>query len=521
MTYDEADYGDGDDLPAGDDDEQSDEIERLCRDALTRLEDGDADAAREIASEAVAMDDQHPFPLFVLGLVAEQEGDLAAARYLSDQALRSASTNADAIQFRAQLHLRENEFDDAEHLLKFGIVHNPDDAALHESLARVLLARGRHDEALHAAQASLRIDPSNHGAHAVRVAALDDSGDASSLLAVLRQAVQMHPDDPFTMVELAAIEAEQGNVDRARVLLSRAQRLAPRDPDIRDARLTIEVGHDHLLLRPLPRLQRWLREFPGGLAGFLLAFVVASFPLQELATTSPGWVIPVWALFLTWGSVAAYAWLAPPVLTARLNRSAARTTRARAATEAIELERLIDAVATFFVARRYGEGVGLLRGAANGAPDHIADELHRAVRILRRPYNRVLQWLSWNPCDARLLIALAAIGGVGGPYLSFLTGIPTATYRVVAAGCLVGGYLLTRVERRMLVVLGEAVDTARHIEADFSDHAPLGRSSRPGSGDPRDDAPAGNGFDVFPHDLFGDAFDDDPRNGGDEQRDAG
>src|SRR4051812_12009354 len=80
-----------------DDEHDESEVERLCRESLQLLELDEVEGARDRAMEAVQLDDGHPFPVFVLGLIAEQEGDLTAARYLADQALESAATNADAL----------------------------------------------------------------------------------------------------------------------------------------------------------------------------------------------------------------------------------------------------------------------------------------------------------------------------------------------------------------------------------------------------------------------------------------
>ena len=482
MSY-GAEYGDGDDEDQRDDDDETNEVDRLCREAILRLEIGDFEGAREIANEAVALDEDHPFPLFVLGLVAEQEGDIPTARYLSDQALRAASTNADAIQFRAQLHVREYEFDAAERLLRFCIAHNPYDSSLHESLARVFLARGKHSDALQAAQSSLRIDPSNPGALAVRVAALDDSGDSDQLLAVLRQAVQMHPDDPYSMVELAAVEAEHGNVDRARVLLARAQRIAPNDTEIQDARVTIEGAHDWPLLQPLPRLLRWLHDFPGGLTGFVLAFLVASVPLHQLTAVSPGYALPAWALMGAWATVAFYAWIGPPLLISRLNLGAARVARARATTAGFETDRLVDIVALYFAARRFGEGTRLLGTAAPTLPSPAAEELAAAATRLRRPHERLLQLLASVPADSRLLIALAAALFVAAPVLHGLTDQPIALLR--SAGVLVAllSWLPMRVELRALRQLEAALESA-HLQQQA---APAGDVGETWPDDPRSD----------------------------------
>jgi hypothetical protein len=114
-----------------DDDDQTDdpvaaEIEERCQDALDALELDDLGLAREIAMAAVRLDDEHPFPMFVLGLIAEREGDLDTARDMAELSLRTAGTNPDAIGLRAHIHVRQHELVEAEELLRFGNAHHPD-----------------------------------------------------------------------------------------------------------------------------------------------------------------------------------------------------------------------------------------------------------------------------------------------------------------------------------------------------------------------------------------------------------
>lgn len=473
MSHDDYPYPDESDHDAFDDDSgdaDETELERLCREALVQLEDGDPDAARELASEAVAYDPDHPFPLFVLAVIAEQEGDLAAARYLSDKALQSASTNPDAIQLRAQLHVREFEFDEAERLLRFGIVHNPDDAELHETLARLCLARGRMAEAAQEAGASIRIDPGNAGAIAVRAAALEHGGDRDSMLAVLRQAVQLHPDDPYSIVELAAIEAEHGNLPRARALLARAHRLAPREPHVRDVRRVIEGAHAPTLLRPLPSLLAWLHEFPGGLVGFLLAFLVASLPLHALGTTHEAYAVPAWALLGAWAAVACYAWLGPAVLATRLNAFAARVARQhvhdhldevrRARNDGLpaiplDLERVADAVSLSIGGRSYGAARTLLADARDVAPAQMEAELAQLEDQLGQPGRRVWAVIARLPADTRVLIALAVAVVIAAPEVSARVAVEPLQVQGLAAGLAVVAWLLARTEVRLLRTVDE------------------------------------------------------------------
>lgn len=449
----------------GDADDVSREVVRLCHAALELLDAEESEAARDLATEALRLDDEHPFPPFVLGIVAERENDLDTARDLSELALSSARTNADAIGLRAHVHLREHEFEEAERLLRWGIVHNPDDPHLHEGVARVALACGHHDEALRAARTCLRLEPGNSGALAVRSAVLEEVGDRGALLANLRELAQLHPDDPYGLVELAGVEAEHGNLDRARVLLVRAQRLAPRDVDIADVRALVEHVDNLPLLRPVPRLMRWLRDFPGGLAGFCAGWVIAALPMHALAIASPASALPATLVVGAWGAVALYAWVGPAVLTLVLDRRAARRATARVDAACagphpptLDLDSAGEAIVLHLRAREIRAARRLLsrlvEQPGGGDLDHVAARL-------RRVDARLASMLLSVPGDVRLLTALGTVATVIAPLLERMTGTGVAIWYGVAATSLALAWLLATLERRMTRVGEEEVAAAQ------------------------------------------------------------
>jgi cytochrome c-type biogenesis protein CcmH/NrfG len=463
-----------------DDDEEDPvaaEIEERCQDALDALEANDTSLAREIAMAAVRLDDEHPFPMFVLGLIAEQEGDLDTARDMAELSLRTAGTNPDAISLRAHIHVRQHELVEAEQLLRFGIAHNPDEATLHEGLARVSLARGQHEDALRSAGAALRLEPSNPGALAVRSAALEEGSDRGALLAVLRQGVQLHPDDPYAMVELASVEMEHGNLDRARVLLMRAQRLAPRDPEIGDVRALVEHVHERPLLRPVPGLLRWMRDFPGGLAGFLIGFVVAALPLHALATISPEYRVAALSIIAVWGGVALYAWIAPAVLTHRLNQRAARGGADRLI-EALgdplagppPVARLADTTSMLAAAHDRRRAVELLTLAAARCASHgsrplasgarvaaeIATPLETLARRMGSVRTRIRYALVAIPGAPRALVAVAVGMAIAAPAVVGPNVLALLAWHGVAVACMGIAWLLMTLERTIARDVDEA-----------------------------------------------------------------
>lgn len=467
---------------AEDDDPVAAEIEERCQDALDALDANDAPLARELAMQAVRLDDEHPFPMFVLGLIAEREGDLDTARDMAELSLRTAGTNPDAIGLRAHIHVRQHELAEAEDLLRFGIAHNPDDATLHEGLARVALARGHHQEALQAAGAALRIEPGNAGAMAVRTAALEEGGDRGALLAALRQGVQLHPEDPYAMVELASVEMEHGNLDRARMLLVRAQRLAPRDPDIGTVRALVEHVYARPLLRPVPALLRWMRDFPGGLPGFLVGFIVAALPLHALAMVSADYRVAAIGVIAAWGLVALYAWIAPAMLTHRLNQRAAAGAVDRLQVDLRDplgalppVDRLVDALSMLGAAhdRRGAAELAELasrraaaharRGLAPGADvaGEVEPLLSGLVRRLRGPRARMRSALLAVPVLARLFVAVGAAATIMAPALATATPLAVLAWHGIALASGVAAWTLVVVERRWSSDLDESLAALR------------------------------------------------------------
>jgi tetratricopeptide (TPR) repeat protein len=346
---------------------------------------------------------------------------------MAELALRTAETNPDAIGLRAHIHVSQYEFEQAETLLRFGIAHNPDEAMLHEGLARVSLARGRHEDALKSANTALRLEPSNPGAMAVRAAALEEVSDREAVLAALRQGVLLHPEDPYGMVELASMEMERGNLDRARSLLMRASRLAPSDREIGDVRVLVDHVHTHRLLRPVPKLLKWLREFPGGLPGFVIGLLIAGLPLHAVAVAFPQYRVPALTLAGVWAAVALYAWIAPARLTHRLNQRAARASRDRLERELHDPlavvprgERVTDVLAMTIDARERRAAVKLAATLA----DRFADEADAAValRAFATEANSTTVRAGLSPLTlpalARALVAVAATLFVTAPSIA-------------------------------------------------------------------------------------------------------
>ena len=468
-----------------DDDEHdgTDEIDALCREALARFEDSDFESARERAMEAIQLDDEHPFPMFVLGLIAEHQGDIPSARAMSELALQSAATNPDAISLRVQVHLHEHEFEEAEALLRFGIAHNPDDAELHEGLARIALAQGHFDDARSAASAALRLDPGSAGALGVRIAANEQLADRSELLAVLRQTAQMFPDDPHALVELAAAEAENGSVDRARRLLARAHRIAPHDARVAEVRVMVETIHEHPLLRHLPAVLRWVRDFPGSIVGLIMGLAIASLPLALVVEQHPLTLPPIALLLSAWSLVALYAWVGPAVAMHRLNMIAAeraadalmeQLTTPGALRVNIDEDSLADALSLLFGARRYRQARELLGCAARECDMPARGEFANLLRRLGALRWRAAQWLLLVPGERRLLVALALLLGVTAPALDPL---PYLTAPWLWAGALASialAGLLLIIEQRPHTMLEQTMQTIEALadeQPDASDAA--------------------------------------------------
>lgn len=158
------------------------------------------------------------------------------------------------IERKAQRDLEEAEFLDAVRGIEGLLEFYPEDAVLHDTLARAYAALDDEAGALRAARAAARLDPERFGEADVRVQAMllssrgeqalqgFDFGAARDAFEALRE---IAPDDPVAYEGLALTYGHLGLVDRALEAIQKAIDLDPGNPQ-------------------LPEIQRVLKGAAGG-----------------------------------------------------------------------------------------------------------------------------------------------------------------------------------------------------------------------------------------------------------------
>ena len=128
----------------------------------------------------------------------------------------------------ADLYRARGVDSEAESVLRAGIARAPTGAALHHSLALVMVRQKRTPEALKGLSMATRLDAANARFAYVYAVALNDSGDAKGALKELERALEHHPNDRDLLSGLAMYAAKAGQRDPA---LGYAKRLIALDPE--------------------------------------------------------------------------------------------------------------------------------------------------------------------------------------------------------------------------------------------------------------------------------------------------
>ena len=120
---------------------------------------------------------------------------------------------------------------EAEAVLRAGLARVPNSAALHHSLALVMVRQKRMPDALKELAEATRLDSANARFAYVQAVALNDAGDPRRALSVLEAALKRQPYDRDLLSGLALYAAKAGQRDAA---LGYAKRLVALDPENRE-----------------------------------------------------------------------------------------------------------------------------------------------------------------------------------------------------------------------------------------------------------------------------------------------
>ena len=136
---------------------------------------------------------------------------------------------------RANAHRIHGELDLAQRELRAGIAVDDSRPELHFALAEVLAASGDQPGSLGAARRAYDLHPELEGVAAFLARALFQARDLGGTLAMAERALELDGGDVNTMLLIAIVSAERGDVVRTVEILERAFEARPQEPSTRGA----------------------------------------------------------------------------------------------------------------------------------------------------------------------------------------------------------------------------------------------------------------------------------------------
>lgn len=199
-------------------------------DALRRGENGLAEARLR---RAVELNPRFLDAWQFLGLALARQGRPAAAFDAYAEALRLSNGSPLLAEPMAEAALEAGKLEEASVLLRAAVERSPDRLELHFFLTRTLLMAGRFEEALGAAEETLRRAPQSADAHyqrgVVRMAMRDLGAETD-----LRQALELEPNHVPALSDLGVFLMAQEEWGEARRLFARVVELQPENEAARE-----------------------------------------------------------------------------------------------------------------------------------------------------------------------------------------------------------------------------------------------------------------------------------------------
>ncbi len=162
----------------------------------------------------------------------------------------------------AKLLVGEHRSTEAIDVLRRGLVVDPDDRYLHNTLSNVYSDAGRHDEAIAEAKRTVALDPSEPNALDTLAAAHQWAGHYEEALEVYGRALSLNPEFGVAIIHLGNLHFEMGRYREALAAFERYGKLASADWE-RVRSLDSQV-YLHLRKGDLRRAEEVLRRYPKG-----------------------------------------------------------------------------------------------------------------------------------------------------------------------------------------------------------------------------------------------------------------
>jgi adenylate cyclase len=159
---------------------------------------------------------------------ANPQADFAHSRELELKALALDDANADALRGLSTIDLTQGRFEEAIAEGERAVAANPNYAFGYEVLSDALVAAGRAEEALDAAEKAARLDPVREDYFARTVGdALVELGRYHEGISVLKRHLKAYPDDLASHLFLLVAYTEVGYDTEARTEAAEVMRISP------------------------------------------------------------------------------------------------------------------------------------------------------------------------------------------------------------------------------------------------------------------------------------------------------
>jgi predicted CXXCH cytochrome family protein len=171
-----------------------------------------------------------------------QMGDAGAAETSYRRALELEPEFVPAYVNLADLYRQLGAEDEAEQSLRQGLLAAPDAAALHYALGLSLARSSRLDEALTEFARAAELAPDSAQYRYVYGVALNSAGRTDEALEYLADAHERFPGHAPTLLALATMHRDAGDLETAAEFARRLTRLTPADPDARALLRALEAA---------------------------------------------------------------------------------------------------------------------------------------------------------------------------------------------------------------------------------------------------------------------------------------
>jgi tetratricopeptide (TPR) repeat protein len=195
--------------------------------AIQHHQGGHLQAAEQIYRKILAVEPDHADALHLLGVIAGQVGNHAAAVQYISRAIRLKG-HAAAFHNNLGNALRaQGKLDEAVAAYRRALQLQPRDAEAHNNLGNALKDQGKLDEAVACCRRALELQPDSAEAHNNLGLVLKDQGKLEEAVACCRRALQLKPEFAEAHNNLGLVLVDQGKLDEAAACYRRALELKP------------------------------------------------------------------------------------------------------------------------------------------------------------------------------------------------------------------------------------------------------------------------------------------------------